>query len=63
MTATEFVKRLTELKNQAEANSKHEKGANGPRWRIVADLIGRILTTKVTANLQLPPKVNQPPRY
>ena len=37
MTATEFVKRLTELKNQAEANSKHEKGANGPRWRIVAE--------------------------
>jgi len=63
MDAKEFVKRLTELKNQADSNSKHEKGANGPRWRIVADLIDRVLTTKVIKNLQSPPKPTQPPRY
>ena len=64
MEAAEFAKELKKLGNQAHANSKFGRDpATGSRWKIVADLIDRVVSSKVMENLQLPPKPNTPRKY
>ena len=64
MEAEEFAEKLKKLGNQAHANSVFDPDpATGSRWKIVADLIDRVVSSKVMENLQLPPKPNTPRKY
>ena len=64
MEAGEYITRLKQLKVQAEVNSKaRAHGPSGPRWRIVADLVDRVVSSAVLKNLQQPEKNHQPPQY
>jgi hypothetical protein len=64
MEAEEFAEKLKKLGNQAHANSVFDPDpATGSRWKIVADLVDRVVSSKVMENLQSTPKKNQPPQY
>tara|TARA_R100001244_G_scaffold105558_1_gene78307 strand:- start:673 stop:867 length:195 start_codon:yes stop_codon:yes gene_type:complete len=64
MEAGEYITRLKKLRVQAEVNSKHKSwGPSGPRWKIVADLVDKVITSAVLKNLTKPEKNNQPPQY
>ena len=64
MDADEFSKRMNQMKVQAEVNSvKHKGSRQGSQWKIVVDLVDKVVTAKVLENLKQPDKNNQPPKY
>jgi hypothetical protein len=62
--ANEFAKRMEQMKTQAIVNSRKFKGSRqGSQWKIVSDLVDKVVTAKVLGNLKQPDKNNQPPQY